>query len=147
MLTSGVFGYVFDYLVWWALFISLVVQTRCFFRLFPNSRKRLRLVLGNGLVFLCLLGAVAMAGESYFRFVAVETDSFGMSLPARRWFALHTKLNSLGCRDKEWELAKPPGVRRIAFVGDSFTYGWGIENPAERFTGLIQALLDRKSVV
>lgn len=142
MLTSGVFGFLFDYVVWWLLFLSLLLHTWCFFRFFPKRAARVRLILGNFLVFLCFLGAVVLVAESYLRFVAVETDSFGMSLPARRWFALHTRLNSLGCRDKEWSANKSQGVRRIAFLGDSFTYGWGIENPNDRFGDLIQARFD-----
>jgi len=143
MLTSGAFGYLSDYILWWILFLSLLIHTWCFFKFFPWRRHRkLGLGIGNGLVFLCLLGFVAMAGESYLRFVCVQTDSFGVSLPARRWFALHTKLNSLGCRDREWSVIKPPGVRRIAFVGDSFTYGWGVQRPEDRFPDRIQSLFD-----
>lgn len=139
MLTSGAFGYLLDYAIWWLLFLSLVVHTWCFFRFFPLRLRKSKLIVGNALVFMCLLGAAALAGESYLRFVAIETDSFGVSLPARRWFAVYTRLNSLGCRDVEWEPNKPEGTRRIAFVGDSFTYGWGIKDPADRFTDLLQA--------
>jgi lysophospholipase L1-like esterase len=146
MLTSGVFGYLFDYILWWMLFFSLVLHTWCFFRFFPRTKfRKTGLVAGNLLVFACLIGVVALAGESYFRFAAVETDSFGVSLPARRWFALHAKLNSTGCRDREWTTDKPSGVRRIAFVGDSFTYGWGIKRPEDRFTDLIGAQFDARS--
>ncbi|MHC4698134.1 MAG: SGNH/GDSL hydrolase family protein [Planctomycetota bacterium] len=146
MLTSDAFGYLLDYLLWWVLFLSLVVHTWCFFKFFPWKRRRkLGLALGNSLIFLCMLGVAALAGESYFRFVCVETDSFGVSLPARRWFVLHTKLNSMGCRDAEWTVEKPPGVRRIAFVGDSFTYGWGIEQVEDRFSDRIGAMFDRRS--
>jgi hypothetical protein len=99
-------------------------------------------LVGNSLVLACLLGAVSLAAESYYRFVCVEIDSFGMSLPARRWFALHTKLNSLGCRDVEWTREKPEGVRRIALVGDSFTYGWGIERVEDRFSDRVQVRFD-----
>jgi hypothetical protein len=103
MLTSGAFGYLFDYILWWIVFFSLLVHTWCFFKFFPwKTRRKVGLGIGNGLLFLCLLGGLAIAGESYLRFVCVQTDSFGVSLPARRWFALHTKLNSLGCRDREW---------------------------------------------
>lgn len=139
MLTSGAFGYLLDYLIWWMLLISIVVHTSCFFRFYPRTRRTSRLILGNMLVFLCFLGGAGMVGETYFRFLAVQTDSFGMSLPARRWFTLHTTLNTLGCRDKEWSAKKPNGVRRIVFLGDSFTYGWGVEDPALRFSDLIQA--------
>lgn len=138
-MTSGAFGYLGDYAVLWLLFASLLVHTWCFVRFFPRERfRRLGLVLGNALVFLCMAGAVGLAGESYFRFLCVETDPFGWSLPAQRWFALHARLNSLGCRDGEWTMQKPPGVRRIAFVGDSFTYGWGIEAIEDRFPDRIE---------
>lgn len=144
MLAEGAFGYWGDYLVWWVLLLSLLFHTWCFFRLFPRERhRRAGLILGNGMVFLCLLGVAAIIGESYYRFVAVETDSFGMSLPARRWFALYGKLNSVGCRDKEWSAKKPPEVQRIAFVGDSFTYGWGIEREDDRFSNRIEARLNQ----
>ncbi len=143
MLTSGAFGYMADYLFWWILYLSLLVHTWCFFRCFPRKRfRKLGLVLGNGAVFGCMLGMAAMAAESYLRFVAVETDAFGLSLPARRWFVIHTKLNSLGYRDEEWTPEKPPGMRRIAFVGDSFTYGWGIEKIRDRLTERLQVKFD-----
>ena len=146
MLTSGAFGYPVDYGLWWVVYLSLLVHTWCFFHFFPRKRcRKLGLGVGNGLVFFCFLGLTALAGESYFRFVCVESDPFGWSVPAQRWFALYTKLNSLGCRDVEWTVEKPPGVRRIAFVGDSFTYGWGIERVEDRFPDRIQAMFDRKS--
>jgi hypothetical protein len=144
VLASGAFGYMFDYIVWWLLLLSLLIHTWCFFRFFPRDRlRKIGLVLGNALVFLCMSGILAMAAESYLRFVAVHTDAFGMSLPAQRWFALHTRLNSLGCRDEEWSIDKPPGIRRIAFVGDSFLYGWGIERVADRFTDRLQGMFDK----
>ncbi len=139
MLGMGPFGYPADYLLWWLLFLSLLLHTWCFFRFFPRPRRRLRLLLGNSLIFFCLAGCAGLLAESYIRFLSVQTESFGLSLPARRWFALYVKLNSLGCRDVEWSMEKPPDVRRIAFVGDSFTYGWGIERVEERFTDRIQS--------
>lgn len=143
MLSSGAFGYLLDYLLWWVLLASIFVHTWCFFRYFPRKKHpRSGLLLGNLLVFLCLLAAVGMIGESYFRFLYVATDSFGMSLPARRWFAIYTNLNSHGCRDREWTVEKAAGVYRIAFVGDSFTYGWGIERPEDRFPDRLAAKFD-----
>ena len=114
---SGAFGYLTDYLLWLAIYVSLLVHTWCFFRFFPRDKHRKSgLLIGNGLVAVCMLGMIALAAESYLRFAAVHTDAFGMSLPARRWFALHTDLNSLGCRDAEWGAGQsrrraPCGVR------------------------------------
>jgi len=39
----------------------------------------------------------------------------------------HVKINSLGFRDYEYSLKKPSEVFRIAVLGDSFTFGYGIE--------------------
>jgi lysophospholipase L1-like esterase len=137
------FGYLGDYLIWWLCLTSLVVHTWCFLRFFPrDKRPRLRLVMGNFLVFLSLLGGVAMIAETNLRFFSIHTDAFGMTLSARRWNALYVDLNSRGCRDRDWVRPKPAGVRRIALVGDSFTFGWGIENVQDRFGDLIQARLD-----
>jgi len=145
MLTSGVFGYLADYFIWWLLLVSLLIHTWCFFRYFPKKRwPKSGLLLGNGLIFLSLIGITALAAESYIRFTVVETDAFGVSLPARRWFALYTKLNDMGCRDKNWSVNKPDGVRRIAFVGDSFAYGWGIKNVNDRFPDIIQSRFNKK---
>lgn len=141
MLVAGAFGYPADFVLWLVLYASLLVHTWCFFRFFPRQRKKLRLGLGNLLIFLCLLATAALIGESYYRFTYVATDAFGLSLPSRRWFALYGQTNSLGCRDVEWRAGDPAGVRRIAFVGDSFTYGWGVPEVQDRFTELLAARL------
>jgi D-alanyl-lipoteichoic acid acyltransferase DltB (MBOAT superfamily) len=55
-------------------------------------------------------------------------DFLGESLTVNRW----------GMRDRDYERAKPPGVRRMALVGVSVDMGWGVkdeesyENLAER---------------
>jgi hypothetical protein len=146
MWASGAYGYLSDYLWWWIVPLSLIIHTWCFFRFFPRLRwPKSRLVLGNILVFAALLSVVGLVGETYVRFLVVETDSYGASLVSKRWFTIYPKLNSLYCRDKEWAEGKQPGLRRIAFVGDSFTYGWGINDAGDRFTDIIQARFDAQS--
>jgi len=38
-------------------------------------------------------------------------------------------IDSLGCRDREYQRAKPPGVIRIVGIGDSLTFGQGVAEP------------------
>ena len=38
---------------------------------------------------------------------------------------VNVRTNSAGLRDREFPLAKTPGVRRIMVLGDSMTFGWG----------------------
>jgi len=49
--------------------------------------------------------------------------------------------NELGYRDDDHELAKPPGVVRIAFIGDSFTFGSGVAEE-DRFSNIVVRRLD-----
>ncbi len=52
-------------------------------------------------------------------------------------FRATTDVNSLGMRDQEYAIAKPPGVRRIVVLGDSFVEGWQL--PLEKnFTKLLE---------
>jgi len=48
------------------------------------------------------------------------------------------RTNSLGFWDREFAHKKPPGRCRIAFLGDSFTWGMGVREE-ERFTNLLAA--------
>ena len=51
------------------------------------------------------------------------------------------RFNSVGLRDGEYDLTKPTGVTRIAVLGDSFVWGYGVEQ-YENFTAVLEARLD-----
>lgn len=143
MWAGGFYGSLADYLGLWALWASLTILTFCFFRWFPRSTRRRRfLLIGNGLVALMLAGAAALLAESYLRFVSTATDAYGATLTCKRWHVAYAPTNSLGCRDPEWTEYKPEGVKRLAVIGDSFTYGWGINRVEDRFSDLLQAKFD-----
>lgn len=42
-------------------------------------------------------------------------------------FHYTVKINSIGLRNREISVPKPLGIFRIAVIGDSYTYGWGVE--------------------
>jgi len=94
------------------------------------------------LVTLLMLSCVALVAETYLRFVSTTTDTFDLTLTSKHWFAVYPERNSLQCRDVEWSEAKPAGTRRIVFLGDSFTFGWGIDDRADRFTDRLQRDFD-----
>lgn len=52
------------------------------------------------------------------------------------------EINSFGLRSPEIALTKPPGVKRLLVLGDSFTEGIGVQGH-ETFPSLLQATLDR----
>ncbi len=45
-------------------------------------------------------------------------------------------INSLGLRDREADYSKPPGLKRILVLGDSFAWGYGLK-AEERFSDLL----------
>ena len=55
-------------------------------------------------------------------------------------------INSVGMRDPEHEIAKPEGVHRVQFYGDSFTWGYGVDVP-ERMTQVFERELQGASAV
>ena len=51
-------------------------------------------------------------------------------------------INSKGLRDHEYPYEKPPGKKRVLVLGDSYTWGYGVENDAI-FTEVLERLLEK----
>ncbi len=61
-----------------------------------------------------------------------------LSKPFRnREFNTRVTINSQHMRDREYSLSKPSGVKRIAVAGDSYVFGWGVEDH-EIFTEILE---------
>jgi hypothetical protein len=99
-------------------------------------RNRAMLVIITLLV--CALSA-ELVTRLVFRNVTTSSDNGGYF--SRRWYRRgEIHLNKMGFRGREFDLAKPHGVYRIAAVGDSFTFGNGIRQD-ERYSELLQSQL------
>jgi len=60
----------------------------------------------------------------------------GVDAPQKGIPPYNVRINSLGYRGREVLLPKPRGIRRIAFIGDSNTFGYGVQE-GERFSDLL----------
>jgi hypothetical protein len=80
------------------------------------------------------------AGEIFFRDFYAESENVftGATL---NWLDRYWHENSLGYRDREWTPEDWANRQTIIVTGDSFTAGWGIQNPADRFTDVLAARL------
>jgi hypothetical protein len=90
--------------------------------------------------------AAEYATRWIFRDVTTTGDERGFF--TRRWSRSGAdRLNSFGFREREFAAQKPPGIFRIAVVGDSFSYGNGLATE-RRFSNLMQhALSDSVEVL
>jgi lysophospholipase L1-like esterase len=107
-------------------------------------------------LFIVLLAAAGLAGEAFMRAIGPASDGqkIGLPLPdSERRYGLKpniaslqggvmVKTNSLGFREREYPVARKPGVRRIVVLGDSYTQGVGVEFE-ETYTKRLEAELNR----
>lgn len=76
-------------------------------------------------------------------------------IPRKNVHGVHNRLgsfsttfntNSRGLRDKEYTLNKPNGVRRLVVIGDSYTWGFGV-NDSEIYTEQLESILPNTEVI
>ena len=97
------------------------------------------LVLINMAVMALLFTVVFLAGETYYRFVYDQSDAFGLTRVHERWMQRYYHYNHAGARDNiNYTKLPPPNMRRITFVGDSFTAAHGVKDVEKRFANIIR---------
>lgn len=105
-----------------------------------KQTKRKGLALGFALSSVVILG-MTMACEIAARHLLcdITTTADYTSYLSLKWKQRVT-LNSYGFRDREFTLKKPEGHYRIIVIGDSITYGQGVEKE-DRFTNILERRL------
>lgn len=125
------------------LVAAAVLAIRAYFRAPPALYARRSvpdLIVGNGLILLGLSTVALLGGEIYYRFLHDTTDAFGLARVTQDWMLRHERMNRFGFRDDlEYAPDRAPDKRRVAFVGDSFTAGHGVEDVNLRFANRIRA--------
>lgn len=59
-------------------------------------------------------------------------------------YRVHLRINAHGLRGPDRPYQKPPGVRRLLLLGDSFTEGAGVPRAADRFGDLVESWLNEE---
>ncbi len=108
---------------------------------------RLRQVCRGLLVSYVTLALILGGAEAYLRCCFADSENI-ISLATENWLARHWHTNALGFRDREWTPADWEGRTTVIVLGDSFAAGWGIADPADRFSDVLAARLgDRYAVM
>lgn len=110
-----------------------------------RRRRRQRSLVPVNLVLAAWAFAAGLTAiECFFALWYDETDSFNLSNVSQKWLARHDRRNPQGFRDvRPFVCDLPAAQKRIAFLGDSFTFGYGVKDPAGRFSDRVGAALDR----
>jgi len=112
--------------------------------------------LGAGLLVMLVLGEIALRmvdlGHPYYSAPELYRPSddpreLFEPRPSFSGYSEGTQVttNSLGLRERELPLAKPPGTRRVVFVGDSVTFGPGVRDD-QPFARLLEDSLNASGV-
>ena len=87
------------------------------------------------------LVALFALAELYFRYVYDQSDGLGFLKVNQKWHQRHVVFNNYFRRDRQFEPQKQSDEIRIAVMGDSISFGGGIENIENRFSSLLEKKL------
>lgn len=121
----------FVYLILGAGLVVGVVQRRF---------ARLRSACAGLLITYTLIGGIVGGAELYFRCCYAESDGLPTWALAN-WLDRYWDENAGGFRDRDWPANDLAARRVVLAVGDSFTAGWGIADPDQRFSSVLQTRL------
>jgi lysophospholipase L1-like esterase len=116
-----------------ALLIALIIQKR-----WPKARRMAGNLLVSYFAVVLVLGGV----EVFMRTALADSATpMQWTLAGQNWIRRYIQRNSLGYRDREWTPEELSAKTSVLVVGDSFAEGWGIENPADRFSDVLGQML------
>lgn len=121
--------------------LSLILIFKIHKSRLQKGRKFLATAIISTVLFLCLNFTLL---EAYFRFIYDDSDSLGFLKISENWQKRHVVFNGDFRRDREFTLKKQNGVDRICALGDSITFGYGIENPKDRYTDILENHLQKE---
>ncbi|MFN0198509.1 MAG: SGNH/GDSL hydrolase family protein, partial [Planctomycetaceae bacterium] len=134
-------GYLLAMSVWLLTGIAiffLLLKRRQHRRSAGKSLTAIHVALG---IWFCL--AALTIPELYCALFSDHTDSFSMTNISRRWFNRHVRLNAQGFRDEiPFDTLPADGRQRLVFIGDSFTFGHGIDELRLRFSDRVAQQLE-----
>lgn len=105
---------------------------------FQKRWQHIRAISGGLLVSYFTIVLLLGIGELYFRFVNTSIEGFR---GRENWMARYWSVNSFDFRDPEWTPDDWANKQTALVIGDSFTAGWGIENPDDRFSNVLASKL------
>lgn len=121
-----------------ATFVTFTLSLLVFKSKIKDQKKKLIIIT---LVSVLIVIAVFSLFEAYFRYVYDASDGLGFLKVNQRWHQRHVVYNGDFMRDDEFISGEKNQTARVAVLGDSITFGGGIENPKDRFSDILEEKL------
>ncbi|MFC1877895.1 SGNH/GDSL hydrolase family protein [Thermodesulfobacteriota bacterium] len=112
---------------------------------FLGREKTIAIIINVSVIAVTVI-LLTMIGEfsARFAFRDIMSTNDNSSYFCIRGYKKDIHLNSLGYREKEFEIIKPTNRYRIAVIGDSFTFGQGIQ-VTDRFSNVLEKSLNDRT--
>ena len=112
-----------------------------FTRSWTTSSKRRSFAVGFSITTISLT-LIAIALETVLHYTYVQSDFFGFTYAARRWWDTYwAPVNEFGYRDLAFPITHPRDEHRIIVLGDSIVAGQGINSIKDRFSNILEEKL------
>lgn len=128
------------------LLVTVIIGILFVWKLHKNPQKHTNMLLTLIAGIIASITVFVIA-EAYFRYIYEASDGIGFLKIAQKWHNRHVIFSSNFRRDnREFTLAKTPNEVRIGVMGDSITFGIGIENPEDRFSDILERKLRKDGI-
>ena len=126
-----------------SLSINLIFFFTCIWR---DKQSKTRQVTQGLSVSIVALLITLICFELFFKLFFAQSDQFG-TLADQNWNDRYWRTNSLGYRDIEWTPELLSNRTKVMVLGDSFVAGFGIKDPADRFSNQLGQMLGEEYAV
>lgn len=124
------------------IILALLVLSFASYKIYKSGTesKKKQVILAS--IFTLFMIILVITGfEAYFRYVYDVPDGLGYLKVNRKWHERHVVYNNYFFRDRDFKNDKKEGITRIAVLGDSISFGGGIEKVEDRFSNILEKKL------
>lgn len=135
-----------DFKVFITLYIILLfffIALGCIFTKVWKKETPIKVITFNLYLFTILLTHLFYGFEIYYRYIFDQTDNVLQIKTTQRWINRHVRINAYSFRNDHFAKDKNPKELRLAAIGDSYTWGYGIKDENMRYSNLIESKLSQ----
>lgn len=140
-LTSYIWLDFHEFIIAYLIFLAVSITTGYVLIRFWKKSSLGKLLAVNVILFLFLLVHLFYGLEVYYRYIFDATDNTLQIKTMQRWTDRHVRINAYSFRNDHFFSEKDTRELRLAAIGDSYTYGYGIEDETDRYSNLLEKRL------